>query len=177
MADILIQFHALPEELLPIVLQCVTKSGLHAVAVRYFPFEAVEISSDDLVHLFSPYSSCREVILTLDAPVLNVATAGELADRNPDRLRLVIGRRVEEGLNESSLTARTSNNKALAVWKEVATHLKRVTQAGAVAVNRETKATALLRNHRFTQGAKRAELEGIPILPVAGGSFIKLGSP
>ena len=52
MADISIQFHARPEELREFVKQCVSDFGLHVVAIRYRPLEAVELAGDRLNEVF-----------------------------------------------------------------------------------------------------------------------------
>ena len=63
MADILTQFHALPEELLQFVKECVAEFKLHVVAMRFFPFDAIEINPDELEAVFSNSSPYEEIAL------------------------------------------------------------------------------------------------------------------
>jgi hypothetical protein len=175
MPDILIQFHALPEELLPFVKDCVLYFNLHVVAIRHFPFEAVEINEKGLHDVFSSSSRYVELALTLKPPVLEAAHGTDFGDRNTHAMRLQIGRITNRGLAESSLSARTSDGETNRVWKEVAKRLKRITHSSALAVNPDTEAAVRDRNHRYTDGVKRLETNGITILPVAGGCVFRLG--
>jgi hypothetical protein len=173
MADILIQFHALPEELVALAQACIRDLALHGVAMRYFPFAAAEISNQQLPALFAE-GAWRRLALTTTPPSLPAASALKFEDQNPDCLIIDIGRRTSRGLEESSISARTSDERAFGAWRQVAKRLKAITQAGAVAVNPDTGATAKVRNHRFTKGAKALENEGVAILPLAGGCVLRL---
>lgn len=174
MADISIQFHALPEELRDFVRECVTDFGLHVVAIRYYPYEAVELDSTALAGIFLDESAVRELTFTLLHPSLPAKGNMELWDKNPDVLRLQIGRRSSKGMEESHLSARTKNAAALAVWKKIAKRLKDMTEKGALAVQPETGATSLARGHRYTAGAKELEASGVSMLTIAG-IILKLG--
>ena len=175
MADISIQFHALAEELLPFVKQCVTDFGLHVVAMRFFPFDAIEVKPDRLDAIFLESSPYRELGFTLHEPSLPVKSNTDYYDKNPDGLRIDIQRKSDKGLRQTWLTARTDNPEALSVWKKVAKRLRKMTQAGVLAINPDTGATALSRSFRYTAGAKAMELSGVKMLPAAGGCVLKLG--
>jgi hypothetical protein len=69
MADISIQFHAMPEELLAFVRQIVADFDLHVVALRFRPFNAGELSERQLGGCFSVDSPCRRLHFTLKKPV------------------------------------------------------------------------------------------------------------
>jgi hypothetical protein len=175
MADISIQFHALPQELLPFVQQCVADFDLYIVAMRFFPFEAIEVRPDDLESVFSESSPYRELGFTLHKPTIPVKSNTDYVDKNPDSLRIDIQRTSKEGLRQTWLTARTDNVEALAVWRKIGKRLKEMTQAGVIAVNPDTGATALSRTFRYTAGAKALESSGVLMLPAAGGCILKLG--
>lgn len=174
MADISIQFHALPEELREFVKQCVSDFGLHVVAIRYRPFEAVELAGDRLNEVFLDSSTHRRLHCTLGKPTLPVADELVFGDKNPDALRLDIGERTKKELRESWLSARTENTAALAVWKKIAKRLKGLTEKGALAVQPKTGATGSARGHRYTPGAKALEASGVPMLTITG-IILKLG--
>jgi hypothetical protein len=174
MADILIQFHALPEEVAQLIKQCVLDFDLCVAAIKWFPFEVENVDATRLDEVLSPASPYSEMALSTSGPLSLSSKWGEFWDRNPDKMRITIGKRSPRGLEESSMSARTSDERALGIWRQVAKRLKAITQAGAIAVNPDTGATAKVRNHRFTKGAKALESEGVPILPVAGGCVLRL---
>jgi hypothetical protein len=175
MADISIQFHALPEELLPFVKQCVNDYALHVVAMRFFPFEAIEVSPDGIDDIFSEASRYRELAFTLHQPVLPVKSNTDFFDKNPGKLRLDIQRKSHHGLRQSWLACRTDNSEAFAVWKQVAKRLKKMTQTGVIVVNPDTGATVPSRSFRYTAGAKALELSGVTMLQAAGACILKFG--
>ena len=174
MADISIQFHALPGELLPFVRQNMAEFRLHLVALQYRPFILNEIDPNRLDAYISEHSSIERFQFTIESPVLSVAHELEFSARNPDSLRLDVGRRTENGLNESWLCARTENPVALATWKTVAKRLKRITVKGAIAINPKTGASSPARGHRFTQGARVLASSGVAMLTVTG-NVLQLG--
>jgi hypothetical protein len=174
MADISIQFHALPEEQRDFVKQCVSDFGLHIIAITYSSYEAVEVDSAALTDVFLAASPVRELAFTLRQPNLPAKGNMEFWDKNPDVLRLQIGRRSEKGVEESHLSARTENAAALAVWKKIAKRLKAMTEKGALAVQPRTGATGPARGHRYTLGAKALEATGVPMLTITG-VILKLG--
>lgn len=176
MADISIQFHATPDELLAFAKQAVADFGLHVVAMRFFPFEAVEVDRGRLDSLFVDASPFRRLAFSLGVPVLPVEHELDFADKNPDHLRLDVGRRETSGLRESWLTARTDNPEALAAWKKVAKRLRDTTTKGATATNPRTGATGPARGHRFTAGARTLEAGGVPMLTNTG-ILLKPGMP
>jgi hypothetical protein len=175
MADISIQFHALPEELRDFVKQCVADFGLRVVAIHYRPFEAVEVEGDRLNEPFLDSSTHRRLHFTLGTPTLPAANELDFGDKNPDALRLDIGERSKNELRESWLSARTENAAALAVWKKIAKRLKAMTEKGALAVNSKTGDTGPARGHRYTLGAKALQTSGVPMLDLGGVIIFKLG--
>jgi hypothetical protein len=174
MADISIQFHALPEEQRDFVTQCISDFGLHVVAIRYSPYEAVELDSAAIADVFLDASPVRELAFTLCHPNLPAKGNMEFWDKNPDVLRLQIGRRSEKGVEESHLSARTENAAALAVWKKIAKRLKSMTEKGALAVQPKTGAAGPARGHRYTAGARALEATGVPMVTITG-IILKLG--
>jgi hypothetical protein len=168
MADISIQFHAVPEELLQFVEQCVIEFNLHVVAMRFFPFEAIKLAGGHLEESFADASPYKRLAFTLSEPVLPVANELDFAAKNPDALRLDIGSRGKTELKESWLSARTENSEAIAVWKKIAKRLKDLTEKGALAVNPKTGDSGPARWHRFTPAAKALESSGVRMLAITG---------
>lgn len=167
MAGFSLQFHALPEELLPIVRSFASDEGLHLTAIRYQPFSAVPARPEGLESLFAD-PSVRRFLVTTAAPDLAVDGMNRLQDQNPDALHLDLGRRTPEGLKESWLTTRASDDATLRRWRKLLNKVRGMTQAGVVAVNPASGATAALKGHRFSPGARALEKTGVPMLPAAG---------
>ncbi len=176
MADINIQFHALPEELRRFAEQCVHDFDLHVVAMKYFPFEANEVPQDSLSSVFSTTALFRELAFTLERPVLPVVSNLDFYDKNSNKLRLDIQRPTKDGLRQTWLACRTNDTTALSVWKQIAKRLKKITKAGVIVVNPNSGCSAPCSSFRYTAGAKALECEGVRMLPAAGGNIIKFPS-
>lgn len=168
MADISIDFHALPEELRSFVDQIASDYRLHTVAIRYAPFEVIEVVGDALNKLFADSSTHRRLQFTLKSPTLPVTGILDFGDKNPDALRLDIGESSKTVLRESWLSARTENAAALSVWKKIAKRLRGMTSKGALAVHPDTGATGDAGSHRYTAGAKALEDSGVAMLTITG---------
>jgi hypothetical protein len=175
MSDISIQFHAVPEELLQFLDECVRQFALRIVAIRLNPFIAFELEPERLQQVLTD-PSIRRLSLSTGSPSLPAASGNAFEDENPDNLLVDIGRRTEKGLSESWIACRTSSPRHLAVWKQIEKRLKTMTHIGATAINPKTGACARLARHRFTDGAIKAQLQGVPMLPAAGTARLKLGN-
>jgi hypothetical protein len=171
MTDILIQFHALAEEMLDVTRAFARDEGVHVSAMRFPPPTAQSVGPFELEKTFEDMS-VSGVAFTIDPPRLPAAGSYDFLKHNPDALLLEIGRLESGGLRESALSARTENTVALAKWRILAKRLRKILRAGATAVNPDSGATARLRNHRFSSGAKSMQQRGTPMLPAAGGALI-----
>ncbi len=175
MADISIQFHALPVEVALFAEEIARDLQLYVLAMRYSPFDLREISNGKVVHFREEHPAYKRYAFTLTKPVLPVTDELDFSRKNPDYLRLDIGRIVENGLEQSWLTARTNNPQALVAWRKVAARLKRMTKQGATATDPKTGASSRLRSFRYTAKAEAEESRGLVMLPPAGTSHLKLG--
>ncbi|HKY35098.1 MAG TPA: hypothetical protein VJN18_04095 [Polyangiaceae bacterium] len=174
MTDISIQFHAvLDEELLPWVARCANELDLHLAALAWPPFRVTPLPLAELASVAAD-ESIHTLALSLTPPVLPAKTSGDFQDHNPDALLVELGRVKGGGLKESGLSARTSSAEALQAWKKVASSLKAMTRAGVTAVNPKTGEKARLRSHRYTEGVKRLQLQGMKMLPIAGTAELEL---
>jgi hypothetical protein len=174
MGDISVQFHAAPDELMLFIEEVIRDFGAKAVVMRFRPFDVKEVRLEDFRRLLNNAPDYRRWAFLLGNPVLSVTNELEFADKNPDQLRLDVGRKSEKGLEQSWLSARTANCDALATWKKVANRLKKRTEQGVTAVNPKTGATGRMKSYRYTIGAKSLEAQGTAMLPIAGTSFLKL---
>ena len=173
MKRVSMQFHALPEELLAFTKQLMSDYPLHLTAMRYFPFEAIEVPPERIDAIFSADSPREQLAFTVDEPVLPATGTMNFADKNPDKLRLDIQRPTAAGLRQTMLSAATDNPNALAIWKDAAKRLRAMTRAGVVAKNPDTGATGYERTFRYSEGAKALAARGVPMLPIAGGNLIE----
>ncbi len=168
MADISIQFHATIDELKDFCIVAAEEFQLHISALRFFPFEAHEVEPDALANYFSYASPYKRLELTTGTPVLPVANELDFRDKNPSSLRLQLGERHSDRLDESWLSARTTEPCALNIWKTLAKRLKGMTEPGAIAVNADAGTSGPARGHRFSQGAIRLNAEGVPLTSITG---------
>jgi len=177
MPDISIQFYATPKELLSFVKGVMIDYQLHAVTMRFRPFEAREVDRADLDSYFSVSSEFHRWAFTIDSPYLPVGHELDHADKNPDHLRLQVGKCDAASLEESWLSCRTENDAAYGVWKKIASRLKKQTIQGITAVNRQTGVSVFYKSGRYTEGAKAIEERGATMLPPQGlnGPKIVLG--
>jgi hypothetical protein len=171
MTDLSTQFHALPDEFMALVSPFVHENGIHVTAIKFPPFEAYQVDKATISSLFHD-NSVKRLFLTLHPPILPASGMNDFLARNGDALILDIGRQSKAGLKESCLAARTNDLDALKTWRKLASKLKAITKAGAIAVNPTTGATSRDRNHRFTAGAKALDDQGVPMLPVAGSAVL-----
>jgi hypothetical protein len=172
--DISLQFHATPEELLPLVRAYLVEEGDQASAARYPPFGAALVDRAELDSVFADPSVGR-IIMTAYTPELAVGGMMEFLDRNPSALQLHLGRNSPAGLEESWLTGRTDDKERLQTWKKLLSKIRAITRTGVVAFDPATGATAAVKAHRFSDGAKALEREGVPILTAAGKPRLKFG--
>lgn len=177
MPDISIQFYATPEELLSFVRESMTDHNLHAVTMRFRPFEAREVGLADLNSYFSNSSDYYRWAFTVDAPNLPVEHELDHGDKNPDHLRLEVGKFDLSSLWESWLSCRTNNKAVYDIWKKVALKLRKQTLAGVTGVNRQNGMRVFYKSGRYTNGAKLLEEAGVSMIPPQGpnGPKILLG--
>jgi hypothetical protein len=173
MADIAVQFHALPAELRQFVKDVVQDFDLHVVAMRFFPFDAIRLTRDDLDCVFADDSPYAELAFTLGPANLPVKSNTDFFDRNPSRLRLDIQRVTEKGLRQTWMSARTDDKKSFAIWSKVRKRLKEMTESGVTVTNPVSGASTHSRSFRYTAGAKAAEMAGITMLQAAGTCVVK----
>lgn len=177
MPDISIQFYATPMELLSFVKEAMVDFKLHAVAMRFRPFEAREVDPAELNSYFSDSSEFYRWAFTVDTPHLPVEHELDHADKNPDHLRLQVGKCDSTGLEQSWLSCRTENAAAFGTWKKIAKKLKAITLSGITSTNRQTGASGEHKSFRYTTGAKALEDQGVTMLSTVGpkGPITKLG--
>ena len=168
MPSISIQFHALPEELLALAKAWVSEFGPHVVAIEFPPYEVTEVDSEALDSIFAEGSLVDEVVFTVSRPVLPAEGTLELAEQNPDMLRLMIGGRTAKGVAESHLAAGSDGPRGMGIWKKIGKRLKDLTSLGVFLVHPETGQTGPARGSRFTAGAKALDAKGVAMLSLTG---------
>lgn len=177
MPDISVQFYATPEELASLLKLAAVEFGVHLVAVRSRPFNAVGVDADEIDTYVKTLPAYRRWALSVEPPLLSVQHELDFQNKNSDHLRLDIGNLDTSSLEQSWISCRTESKLALAVWRKIAKLVKEMTLAGITAKNRQNGLLAEYKNFRYTKGAKALEDGGIVMLPAAGvnGPEIKLG--
>jgi hypothetical protein len=175
MADLSIQFHALPDEVIQFAQDVVHDFGVTLVAIRVRPFDIREIDDPKALRRVLDESGFSRIAFLLGKPSLPAPDEPSFIKLNPDCLRLDIGQSAEDGLRQSWLSARTENREAIAIWRRVAAQLKRITHAGAIAVNPTTGASGFIGSYRYTTNAKVMAEGGLRMLPIAGSAILQFG--
>lgn len=173
MKKIMIQFHATTEELVEYVDLIRSEFGLVVTLMVLNPFSVKKVEGELLVDVFGINDNIR-IIFTSKEPSMGASSPNNFYDLNPGTIGLHIGRFTEQGLEESALAFMSDDKEKAATAKKIASRLKKITKAGAIAVNPVNGAEANARSHRYTVGAKSMYDDGVKMLPVAGNSFFKL---
>lgn len=173
MKKIMIQFHATLEELVDYINAVNSEFGLFMVMMIIRPFTLKEVDGEMSVDDLQFDGDIRVVFLN-EKPNISASSQNEFYDLNPGSIGLHIGRLTDEGLKESALAFMSDDKDKASLANKFASRLKKVTRAGAKAVNPVNGAEANVRSHRYTEGAKSMYDQGVKILPVAGNSFYKL---
>ena len=176
MPDLSIQFHALPEEIAKLVMECLS-AELHVIGLTFPPFAATELASRQVANAIieGPY---WRLVFVEKKPSFPIRSASELAEMHPGALYLDIGREGDKGLGESWLACRTSSGVPISErWKYIAKKLKAITSSGAFATDPKTGISSRIKNHRFTEGAKKLDEKGRHMLPTAGRILISFRRP
>ncbi|MGY5779586.1 hypothetical protein [Rhizobium sp. LEGMi135b] len=124
MTDILVQFHAIPEEMAEFIVQMSSEYNLNIIGKTYFP-ENYEWLNLLFVHDFSKNTlfSSKEVIFTKCKTSDDMKHALE---KESELLRLSIGKLKNNILEESSLSTRCFSDSYLGTWKNIANRLKKI---------------------------------------------------
>ena len=160
---IMMQFHAMPEEIVDYVKATSAKLNLAMTLMSFRPFALREITGELSVDDFLLDDADICMMLTHGKPNLSVNSAQQFYQLNPGAMSLNIGRLSEKGLQESGLSFVSQDQDKIAIAKAVAATLKQITKAGVVAVNPRSGAEAQFCAHRYTDGAKIEYEQGIKI--------------
>ena len=173
MKKIMIQFHATFGELVEYINSVSSELEMFMTVMILRPFTLREINGELSVEELNVDGDIR-IILTAQNPSVDASSPNNFYDLNQGTIGLHIGRLTEQGLKESALAFMSDDKEKAAIANKVASRLKNLTKAGAIAVNPVNGAEASVRSHRYTEGAKAMYDDGMKILPLAGNNFFKL---
>lgn len=176
MTDILIQFHAMPEETCRLVASVAIENTLHVAAVRYFPYRVSQVDPQSILSACQTGDFPDRLVLTVSPPDLNVTENLELYERNVGCLIIDNGALSNGELRESALSARSNDPTQLKMWRRISSRLKSMSSSGVFVINPTTRAYASSKNHRFTEGAAAFHRSGGILRPI-GGNYIVLDDP
>lgn len=173
-----IQFHALAQELAAVILAATAKTDIHIILHGGVPFFAREISptslEDEMVRAASETTSLS-VYLFFKRPDLDATTRLKFYDLNPGGIVIDIGRLTAQGLKQSAISTKTEDPLMYEFAKALANCLRKISHAGVTAINIDTGVSHLNKSSRYTDGAKKLEQDGVPMLLFAGGVKLLLG--
>lgn len=173
MKKIMIQFHAELEELVGFINSSSSEFGLHLSVMILRPFALRGINGDLTIDDLEVDGDVR-VFLSKEKFNIDSVSPNNFYDLNPGVVGVHIGRLSDQGLSESALAFMSDDEEKIAIANKLASRLKKITKAGAIAVNPLNGVEVAARSHRYTDGAKSLCDDGVKILPVAGNSFLKL---
>lgn len=170
----MIQFYALPEELIPLIEEWKGEFAFRMVVVQLFPeMKAFEIDSfEDVANLPIEINNIYSVLLGFAEPVLDEKNRYAFLVKNKEFLTIDLGKLTEKGLEESALLGETDDVGLLSVWKKLARQLKKITKAGLWAVNTERGGKGFYKSYRYTEGACKLSQNGVKLL--SHGPFVYL---
>lgn len=172
MTDISVEFHALREEVAHWLQSIVIEFSLHATIIRFPPYQAVEVTSQDVAQsVLDP--SVLGVNLTRSPPYLPAMGSMQFLDQNPGALCIGLGKLSDKGLSESWIAARTTDMTTLALWRKIVRRLKAWTKTGAIVLNVENGSYGSVPYRRFSQGACDLEATGVALYQGNGAHIYK----
>lgn len=176
MKSIAIQFHATTEELLEYVVSVSVEHGLVITMMVLKPFSLTTLDSEPSLGEITDklQQGDLRLVLNTENPNNDVISPNKFLDANPGSILIDVGTLSDSGLKESALSFMSDQKDKVLIAGKLASKLKKLTKAGAIAVNPVTGAEANIRSHRYTNGAKLMFNEGVKILPIAGNSLYKL---
>jgi hypothetical protein len=175
MAKINTQFHATSDEILNLIRECSQEYNLHAAIIQSFPTFRVTLPNP-VEGALSNLDRSKRIFIHLYTyfPDLETKNEWEFLDKNPDGLYITIGKDNDNQLQESSIGSIVFDVDTLKLWKKIIRKFKSNTYTGAWVVNPNIGEKGYYKHHRYTVGAKKLFLEGVKILPFAGGNYFIL---
>lgn len=173
MKKISIQFHATLTELVEYINAMLSEFGLAVTIMTPKPFALKKGGGQLSVDDFSSENDTR-IIFTKEKPIIDASSPNNFYDLNPGTIGLHVGRLTDQGLKESAFSFMSDDQNKIDLANKLASRLKKITKAGAIAINPISGAEAVVRSHRYTEGAKSMYDGGVRMLPLAGNSLIKL---
>ena len=173
MKKMMIQFHATIEELTDYTNSVSSELGLIKTMMTIRPFSLREMGRDFSKDDFLSFDEVR-IIFTKIKVDTDASSPNNFYDLNPGTIGLHVGRIVEQGLKESALVFISDDTEKVSIANKMLSKLKKITTAGAIAVNPVTGAEVNIRSHRYTDGAREMFERGVKLLPAAGNSYFKL---
>lgn len=174
MPSMLVQFHAMAEDLGLFLAAAEAEYAACVTVARWHPFSLAKMDGSSNSVEWSRFlrDSGISAAYISDRQVISAATSGAVIDKNPGVVVLTIGRFVNDGVEESSLSYRSHDSSGIDFAKRVFGKLKKLSVAGGVARSLKSGETMLLRAHRFMPLAVRAASQGLNLYSLGRGSIL-----
>lgn len=108
--------------------------------------------------------SVNRVSTHLGGVDLKAKSALEFVDRNPDALQIVVGREGSDELRESFPGAMSCDLQVMKEWRRLTDGARKSMRKGAWVLNSVNDDRVRDDGHLYTDGAKRLQDDGVPIL-------------
>lgn len=176
MKRVLVQFHATPEELIHFLESLRQAIPCSVGFMGSNPFELVTLRKTDTADFrrMIEVEKGARIILSISEALCAAESPNRFFECNPDCLVLDVGQQCSGELAESALSGFFEDALAYGFANKVASRLKKITSTGVITVNPDSAAEAIIKNHRYTDGAKAVYEKGFRISPIAGKAYLKL---
>jgi len=177
MSGFSVQFHALPSEIKLLMGNLIDDNNVFITCIRRNPSSSFR--SEIILHLWDrdvsvDFGILKGIAFTMESPDLASKTIREFNEKNMSSLILEIGDLSPLGLNESWIYTSATDKDILRRWRKARKLLLDQLLSGAEAVNPDTHETAPMKWHRFSEGTRKAFMNGTRILPPGGKSIIRI---
>lgn len=175
MAKTIVQFHALPTEVIDFAVEWAKTYDLYLVRSRLFPeFEVALVAAPDIDSSVVDINEWQMITLCRTAPDVNIPDYNDYMESTVGCLVIDVGRHKDNELKESAVSAVCDDNEEMKLWKTIIKKFKSTLMSGAWAVNPYTGDKGYEKYHRYTEAAKSAYENGTKILPFAGCNYYVL---
>ena len=163
-----VQMHIIPEETIELLSSWISSTLCKVAAITFPPYVVREIQGQE-VQDYVLQEDCCTIALALGDLWTGFKSIVEFIQRHSNLIAYELGKVKGNVLEESSVTAITRDDD-----RDIESFMKRVkkmTFAGALAINENSGNSVFVRSHRFSEGAMRFEERGGKLLALGGGTI------
>ena len=167
MTSVQLQFHAIPEEVMEVMVTWAKEFQLHG-AVETFDRQVALWSPASLQAAAESLGEPWSIYLNDEPFNADALVSQEIYKAHPGCLIATMAKVRDATLRESAMGAITDDACKLKLWRRLIRRFRSNMNKGAWIVNPITGHRRRLEGHRFTDGARKAQESGVKMLGSAG---------